>query len=261
MAQAATIVNPYGLGVWTYATGLAANPTIRRLITEWQPTAPLSFIGAMFYGSILGLAIVLALVVRRAGAGTTATFIRRSWPTLLWLGGLVAIGAFAERGVAWWSIAAPVGLARLVGVATELHSSVTVDVVAPAEPGADRSRVPPRSPVTTAIVAILGLAVVALLPVWRAGDALYGPAGLLTDAPRGITDAVLADSPQGARIWNAQRWGSWLEFADPGATVAVDSRIELIPTAAWDDHLVVSAGAPGWSAIPIGGGSRSWSPR
>ncbi len=260
VSAGATLVTPYGPGVWAYATGLAANPTIRRLITEWQPTAPLSFVGAMFYGSIVGLAVVLALAVRRAGPGTSAAFLRRTWPTLLWLGGLVAIGAFAERGVAWWSIAAPVGLARLVGVATELRSGVATNVGSkigadvgkpgePAEPARTRPRVPPRSLVSTGIVAVLALAVVALLPVWRAGDPRYGPAGLLTDAPRGITEAVLADSPAGARIWNAQRWGSWLELTDPGATVAVDSRIELIPGAAWDDHLVVSAGAAGWSDI------------
>src|SRR5262245_17541041 len=33
----ATIVNPYGYRVWSYATGLATNPVIRQTITEWQP--------------------------------------------------------------------------------------------------------------------------------------------------------------------------------------------------------------------------------
>ena len=46
-------------------------------------------------------------------------FLRRTWPTLAWLAGLAAIGAFAERGVAWWSIGFPVALAGLLRVAAE----------------------------------------------------------------------------------------------------------------------------------------------
>ena len=103
--------------------------------------------------------------------------------------------------------------------------------------------------VATAIVAVLLVGLVALLPVWRASDPLFGPSGLLADAPAGITAAVRAAARPGDRIWNAQRWGSWLEFAVPDAPVAVDSRIELIPADAWDDHLALSSGDPDWAAI------------
>ncbi len=243
LSAGATLVNPYGFGVWAYAAGVAADPTIRRLISEWQPTTLLSFSGAVFYGSVAGTAVLLALVVRRSGNGAAGRIVRRTWPTLAWLAGLATIGAFAERGVAWWSIAAPVALAGLLGLATGGpvdHPSTT-----PAPP----SRAPAGSLVATTIVAVLLVAVVAVLPTWRRGDPLYGPDGLLTDAPRGITDAVLAHAGPSSRIWNAQRWGSWLEFAVPVAPVAVDSRIELIPADAWADHLALSGGAADWSAI------------
>jgi hypothetical protein len=243
LSAAATLVNPYGVGVWAYAAGVAADPTIRRLITEWQPTALLSFSGAVFYGSVAGTAALLTLIVRRAGGGAAGRIVRRTWPTLAWLAGLATLGAFAERGVAWWSIAAPIALAGLLGLA----------VGGPVDEASDRPRPPSRAPagslVTTAIVAVLLVAVVALLPTWRRGDPLYGPDGLLTDAPRGITDAVLAQAGPTSRIWNAQRWGSWLEFAVPVAPVAVDSRIELIPADAWADHLALSGGAADCSAI------------
>ncbi len=72
---------------------------------------------------------------------------------------------------------------------------------------------------------------------------------MLTDAPPGLTTAVLAEAQPDDRIWNAQRWGSWLEFAVPGAPVAVDSRIELIPADAWTDHLALSAGSSDWASI------------
>ncbi len=121
VSAGATLINPYGPAVWGYAAGIAADPTIRRLITEWQPTSPLSFTGVMFYGSIIATVVVLAVAVRgrEAGPGAAMRFARRTWPTLLWLVGLAAIGAFAERGVAWWSIGAPIGLAGLLAVAAE----------------------------------------------------------------------------------------------------------------------------------------------
>ena len=240
---AATLVDPFGPGVWTYAAGIAADPTIRRLITEWQPTSPLSFAGAMFYGSIVGVALLLIVVVRkRTGAsGGGAPFLRLAWPTLAWLVVLAGIGAFAERGVAWWSIGAPIAVAGLL----DLAGAGQHDDVAPTEPRPE----PRRSLVPTVIVGAMVLVVIVLLPTWRGGDPLYGPTGLLTDAPPGITAAVEAVAGPADRIWNAQRWGSWLEFAVPSAPVAVDSRIELIPADAWTDHLALSSGAPDWATI------------
>jgi hypothetical protein len=224
----ATFLNPYGPGIWSYAAGLTTNPLIRRLITEWQVTSPISFAGAVFYGSVAG-AVVLATLVARRGRMDR----RRAWPTLLWLIGLVLVGAYAERGIAWWSVGAPVAIAGLIG-------PLGVDRAV----GATR-----RSSANSAIAAVLALVIVVLLPVWRGGDATYGPPGLLTDAPRGITDAVVAIANPTDRIWNAQRWGSWLEYAVPDTPIAVDSRIELVPTDAWDDHLALSGGGSGWAAI------------
>ena len=197
LSLAATLVSPYGPGVWTYAAGVSANPVIRQLITEWQATSPLSFAGVVFYGSVLGVAAVAILATRRGALAP-----RAAWPTLLWLVGLAAIGAYAERGVAWWSIAAPIAVAGLVA---PLAAGRAV-----AGPRQER-----RSPLNAAIVGVLALAIVALLPVWRGGDARYGPSGLLA-APRGVTDALIAAVRPGDRIWSAQRWGSWLETDGPG---------------------------------------------
>jgi len=235
----ASLVNPFGIGVWSYAIGLTTNPTIRRLITEWQPTTPLSVDGVLLYGSMIVFGILIVRRMRDGGSGLPrAEILRRFGPTLLWLLFLGVVGAIAERGIAWWALAAPVAIAGVLGRPLPM----------PSTPGRT-SRVERPSIVNGAIVVVLALVGVLLLPVWRGGTTLQGPAGLLTDAPAGITTALLARVTPGDRIWNAQAWGSWLEFALPGVPIAVDSRIEVIPTAAWDDHVALSGGAPDWEAI------------
>ncbi len=234
---AASLLNPFGFGVWSYAIGLTANPTIRRLITEWQPTAPLSASGLLLYGSMVVFGAVI--LVNRRG---------HSWrdigPTLLWLVFLGLVAIQAERGIAWWALGAPVAVAGILGRAGAVRPS-SAESDAEAKP----VRAERASALNGAIVIVLLLAGVILLPIWRGGTTLLGPAGLLADAPPGITVALVGKVGPSDRIWNAQAWGSWLEFATPGVPVAVDSRIEVIPTMAWDDHIALSGGASDWQAI------------
>jgi hypothetical protein len=72
-------------------------------------------------------------------------------------------------------------------------------------------------------------------------------------APSGITGALRAIVRPGDRILAPQPWGSWFEYALPGATVAVDSRIELYPADVWNAIDGIEAGTPGWEE-PI----RNW---
>jgi hypothetical protein len=239
----ASLLNPFGIGVWSYAIGLTTNPTIRRLISEWQPTAPLSANGILLYGSMIvfGVLIVRRLrATRSPAAGGQGALWRHVGPTLLWLLFLGIVAASAERGIAWWALAAPVAVAGLLGRSRSDQPSP--GAVVPARP--ERA-----SGLNGAIVVVLALCGIVLLPIWRGGTALEGPPGLLTDAPAGISAALAGRVTPADRVWNAQRWGSWLEFALPGVPLAVDSRIEVIPTAAWDDHIALSDGAADWQAI------------
>jgi hypothetical protein len=235
----ASLVNPFGTGVWSYAIGLTTNPTIRRLISEWQPTTPLSASGLLLYGSIL---VFGGLILRRVRipAGPGSATWREVGPAVLWLVFLGLVAASAERGIAWWALAAPVAVAGLL-------DQPVPDPARAAPSGAIR---PERASVANgAIVIVLVIAGVVLLPIWRGGTSLQGPPGLLTDAPAGITAALVGRVGPSDRIWNAQRWGSWLEFALAGVPIAVDSRIEVIPAGAWDDHIALSAGSAAWQAI------------
>ncbi|HEY2887476.1 MAG TPA: hypothetical protein VGJ17_02590, partial [Candidatus Limnocylindrales bacterium] len=111
--------------------------------------------------------------------------------------------------------------------------------------------------INAAIVAMLVLAGVALLPVWRSTGPTGVPNGVLTFAPQGIAKAIRPidpmECPPGAvpatHVWNPQVWGSWLEFAAPCNAYATDSRIELFSAATWRDVDTVQNAASGWQQV------------
>ena len=221
----AACVTPFGPAVWAYAVGLTSNPSVTSRITEWQPTSIRDVAGVLFFGSAGALAV---LITRRG--------LRVPWPALAWLGVFLFIGAYAARGVAWWSLAAVPVVASLLPRA------------AAAEPG-ERETLGLRR-LNAVLAGLMVVAAVALLPAWRSPDPGLGtPAGVVIDAPPGVTAAVRAVARPGDRLLNPQSWGSWFEFAVPTLPVAVDSRIELLPANIWDDYATVTSGGEGWQEI------------
>ncbi len=220
VTAAATLVNPFGVDVWAYAAGLTTNPQITRLVTEWQRTSPLTEAGALFYLSVVAVAAIAWWRRRALNAG--------EWLGLLAFG---ALGAYAERGVAWWALAAAWLVARpLVGA-----------MGAAARPERPRA-------VNAAIARVVVLVAVALLP-WPYRSVTGGSLPLLADAPGGIAAAVRSLATPDDRLLAAQSWASWLELEAPGIPVLVDSRVEVGPVDAWNDYLLVSAAGPGWQEI------------
>jgi hypothetical protein len=222
-AVAAT-VNPLGFELWRYAVGIATSPTITNRITEWQPPELRSGEGALFYGS----ALVVAGVLARRSRPTP-------WPALLMLAVFFLIGVLAVRGLAWWPLVAAVTAAGL------------------GEPLA--ARAPRPEPVlfrrvNTAIAVVLVLVGIGLLPVWRPLDrGLGAPAAVVGIAPPGITAELRKLAGPSDRLFAPQPWGSWFEYAIPATPVFVDSRIELFKPDVWDEYDAVVGGIEGWRAI------------
>jgi hypothetical protein len=90
-------------------------------------------------------------------------------------------------------------------------------------------------------------ALVAVLPIWRAGPN-GGPGGLLVDAPVELTDALAGRLPTGTRAYVSQPWASWVEYALPEVSTFVDARFEVVPAEAWADYLAIARAAPDWEA-------------
>ncbi len=223
----ATLVGPWGLDMWRYVLELSTNPLIPQLVSEWQASTLRTPTGLFFYASV---AVVAALLLLRGRS--------ISWLQLAWLAGLVVVGMMAVRGVTWWAIgAAPVAASLASGLAFRGRRL--------GDPSLDT----PRGVGYTGLAAVLIVLVVLALPIWRPGDALYGAQGVIRDAPRGVTEALLADATPGDRLLAEQSWGSWLEFAVPGVPLMVDSRIELFDQDVWADYLHAINGRADWPEI------------
>jgi hypothetical protein len=216
----ATTVTPYGFRVWSYAAGLATNPVIRKTITEWQPPSIEVYTGAAFFLSVVAVAALLIARVRRPVP----------WGSLLSLVVFLAIALAAIRGVYWWAMAAPIVLA---GVLEERP--------APTE------RRDPAGVLNAAIVGLLALAVIGSMIRWLPYTGPDMPTGgRLAFAPVGITRELQRTLAPGEVVFNAQKWGSWLEFEFPRSPVIVDSLIEVIPSSVWWKYYAVSNGVDGW---------------
>ena len=222
-SAAAACLTPFGPSVWAYAVGLSTNPEVTKRITEWQPTSLRDVPGILFFLSVLA---VVMLVARR---GRTIP-----WPTLTWLAPFFLVGTYAIRGVAWWPLGA------LPAVAAIIAPDEARVAERPLQPAGLRR-------LNLVVAAVLIVAGLALLPVWRPIDpGLRAPVGVVGNAPPGITAALRGLAVPGDRLFNPQPWGSWFEYALPELPVVLDSRIELFPAEVWETFEATVAGKAGW---------------
>ena len=96
LSVVATLFNPFGARVWSYAVGLSTNPLISRLVTEWQPPTVRHVDDFLFFVSVAAMAVLLAR--RRPPA---------RWSQMLALGLFLLIALTATRNILWWALAVP----------------------------------------------------------------------------------------------------------------------------------------------------------
>jgi hypothetical protein len=221
-ALAATLLNPFGPRIWTYAWRLSTNPLVTRFVGEWRPPSLREVDGAMFFASALAVAGFVALRRRPT-----------PWSTLLTLGVFALIALQASRGILWWALAAPVAIGGLI------QSPVT----------AGEQRGPHRSRVNSVVVLLVATLGISLLPWWRDANPIARSSGLFADAPARLTSGLQSLARPGQRIFNPEAWGSWLELHLPRNRTFVDFRIEIFPPSVWHQYVQVSFGQEGWQRI------------
>ena len=252
VATLATLATPFGIDGWRYIQRLAGNPSITSQVTEWRAPSPLEPAGAIFY---LSVAVVLGLVAFRLRAD-------RRRPPARFVGPIVTVvvfatlAAFTGRGLAWWALAAPAAMVALQpGLKLSDAAAVGLPRVRARTARAAAESETRASPLNAVVMVLSVVAGVALLPLWRPLGAAGVPALTLSSAPQGIAsqlrDLVARGKLEpGARVWNPQAWGSWLEFAVPELRYTVDSRIELFPAELWTDvHTVTNTNGEWMSGL------------
>jgi hypothetical protein len=218
---AGLLVNPSGVRVLAYAALLPTEPAVTGMVTEWAPASLRDPAGALLLGAIGVLALTLARA--RAPGRAIEQVVRMAL--------LAGLALWAVRASIWFGLALPIALCALAR--HRPARSAAADRGVPALNGA--------------VAVALMVAVVLVLPPVRR-SVLPGAASLpeLHSAPVATAD-WLAANPQPGRMFNLQAWGSYLEFRlGPQVQPAVDSRIELLPTAVWREYLAITAGR--WDA-------------
>jgi hypothetical protein len=235
LSMVATLANPFGIHVWSYAYNLSTNPVIRKTISEW---APVTLAQASGWFMIVSGLLVAGYFARRTRPVP--------WIPLLTLALFFILAMSAQRAIVWWGLVTPVVMA---GVLAKRAAADAVEADADDTMAGQREATPTpaaREPAAPAIVIIatmlLGIAI--LLPWWR------GPGfpNYLNAAPPGLT-AKVQQLPPGTRLLVDQPWGSWFEFAAPDIPVFVDSRIEIVPANVWHDYGEVGFAGADWREV------------
>jgi hypothetical protein len=222
---AATLINPLGLGIFSYVLKLLTDPPSQGLVNEWQPPTTRGLAGFFFFASILALLAAFALARRRPAL--TDVLLACAFLWLAWTG---------QRYVVWYGMLAMPMLAESLASlrATRARASA------------------PRMQIPSTIIALVLLGMlVAVQPPFKPSLALPREyKALFADVP-GAPELFSADTPVGAaaylranpiegRLFNEMGYGSYLDWAlYPDAQVFVDPRVELYPLTTWQDYLAI----------------------
>lgn len=220
----ATLINPYGLGIYDYVRSMTNHPN-QKLVVEWLHPTPDDPINRLFYLSILAVIVVFA------------TARRRPTPTeLLSLCGLLWLAWSMQRSVTWF------GLLVAPLLATYLHW-----------PGSPRPAAIERPVVNAILAVIFGLPLLLTIPwlaqrlplpatytskVWT-GTASNAPL-LGYDTPIEATE-YLRRHP-GGRLFNEAGYGSYLAWAVPDQPIFFVPQMEIYPFNVINDYRSISLG-------------------
>ena len=221
LSALASLLNPFGPKVWSYVASISTNPHITKGVTEWQPPTIRSLGGALLFGSVAAVVVILA---RRGG--------RTRWVHLLMLGVFLVLALDAGRNALWWGLAAAPVMARVLS-----------------ETPSRRREVQEIPLINWIFAGVLVVAVAVTFPWSLVGADRLHPGSRMQDTFPGITTELQRTLHPGDRIFNAQEAGSWLEFAFPRNPVFVDSIIEAFPDRVWRQDSDISNGREGWQSL------------
>jgi len=218
----ATLVNPYGAGLWRFLVETATLP--RPEIIEWRPLSITSPLGLLY----------LILVAIGAGAFLCSRQSQRSLFRTLGFIGLALAPLVAVRHTSLFSIALP------LLVAPELSSAWS--------PRQQRDRAGPQQRATAVLLVGVILAISVLLGVgWYRGRCLEVEPGFYPSE----SVEILRRSNVTGNLAVDFNWGEYVIWQlGPGIKVSVDGRRETVyPETVYQDNQNFKFGQRSWDAL------------
>jgi hypothetical protein len=223
LASAATLINPFGYGVWETAIATLGH-TESYLVTEWWPVWRYPFMANANFYFLVALIALLAVFWHE----------KLHWPSLAASGTLLAMGVRSVRLTSAFTLPAMPLLAGSLEEAFEWWNRQ------PKRREAAKAAVP--------FVAVLLLAFAALSASWILAHPITTPRDVLrVDYPVGAVNYMKENNLAG-KVFNEFDWGGYLVWADPSCTTAIDGRtgVLLFPwghMTAWKETVDLG---PGW---------------
>ncbi len=224
---AATLANPYGVGVYEYVFTLSKFASSRQ-VEEWMPPSMGLWVGRAWAASILGLIVLLALTSRRPR--TRDLFIAACF---------LPLACASVRMVPWW----------LLTVAPIFATTLTRNFL----PSPARRLLMPRPSLAAAsMLLLIGSAVLVCMPSMERYNPVFG---YLRPAERPEADLHAAldrlpDDSTDSRVFTRLEWGEYVDWASYGRGRAfMDGRIEIYPDDVWEQYQAVTGARADWQDI------------
>ncbi len=230
-SAAATLLNPYGWGIYEYV-GLTSNTAAVRRIDEWVAPTLDQWIGVAFFVSLLLLAGLFVAARRRHGCPLSARDV-------CLIGCFLPLAFTSVRMVAWWLLVLAPMLADLFAALTKRPAGGPAEAEGPSVGAA-------------VVFGLIVLAVAFALP----GLQRYNPLlrvsrqGPLVEDDLEAVHRHLRDGGRPGRIFSRFEWGEYLGWSgNPDYKIFMDGRIEIYPDRVWEEYTAVTCGLPGWEAV------------
>ncbi len=251
LAAAATLVNPYGFGLWLYVWRLPSAANLRDL-PDWRPLS-VATPGGWAFAVLVG-ALLWAFCTARTGRPMLS-----SAPAL----GLVAFGGAVLAGSGLLALSAPLLVAfvlpAILGTLRGRDASgPTVRGVRARFTAWARERFGPLAEPSwhkSVLAGALLWAALALSPVGAAllrGEARAPEHTLSSSVPLALGNYLRAHPPRGVTFVPTS-WADWLVREGPKGSDRLqpfaDTRIERLPGLVWQDYLRIAGGAADWQRV------------
>lgn len=235
----AALMNPRGLGIYTYVYRLTVVSPMSQSVTEWQPPDITTAYGAIVVLVLMACLVLLARRRKDLQLYEVVLFAATAY---------LAVGSI--RHMFWWAammmMVVPRPLTELLNLDAWWRSPTS------------RPQGAIHLGVAGVMIATLVLSQPGLL-VHRVGVDLLsgsmrregtGKALLDKNSPTRIMEGLVRDGYPG-RIFHSQEVGGYLAYKlatpTPKQVAFVDQRMEIIPQTVWDKYFALSEAKKGWS--------------